>query len=112
MSPDVYYVLDLIETLWADPHVDQVSVRGWIQFAWNEKGFDPVPDTEFVAMVRDCLIAQARKEDRLGPTVDVADGNSLPEESTVLVPVSTIKASCWKIQRDFCCFIRLTKAGC
>ena len=31
----------------------------------------------------------------------MADGNSLPEESTVLVPVSTIKASCWKIQRNY-----------
>ena len=62
VSPDAYEVLDLIETLWADPHIDQVPVTGSIEFAWNGKGFDPVPDTEFVAMVRDCLIAQARKE--------------------------------------------------
>ena len=40
-------VLDLIETLWADPHVDQVPDTGWILFAWNEEGFDQVPDTGF-----------------------------------------------------------------
>jgi hypothetical protein len=36
VSPDVYKVLDLIETLWADPHVDQVP-HGWIEFAWSEE---------------------------------------------------------------------------
>ena len=45
VSPDTYEVLDLIETLWADPHVDQVP-HEWIDFAWNEKGwFDAVPTT-------------------------------------------------------------------
>ena len=38
-------MLNLIETLWADPHIDQVSVTGWIEFAWNEEGFDQVPLT-------------------------------------------------------------------
>jgi hypothetical protein len=42
---DTYKVLDLIETLWADPHVDQVPHER-IDFAWNEKGwFDAVPTT-------------------------------------------------------------------
>lgn len=41
VSPDTYNVLNLIGTLWADPHVDQVPHTGWIEFAWNEKGRDP-----------------------------------------------------------------------
>jgi hypothetical protein len=46
VSPDTYEVLDLIETLWADQHVDQVPETGSIEFAWNEKGwFDAVPTT-------------------------------------------------------------------
>jgi hypothetical protein len=32
------HVLDLIETLWADPHIDQVPDTGWVEFAWNERG--------------------------------------------------------------------------
>jgi hypothetical protein len=40
VSPDVYKVLDLIETLWGDPHIDQVPNTGCIEFAWNEKGFE------------------------------------------------------------------------
>jgi hypothetical protein len=64
VSSDTYEVLDLIETLWADPHVDQVPDTGWIEFARNEQGFDQVPDTGLLAMLRDRLIAQARKEDR------------------------------------------------
>jgi hypothetical protein len=34
VSRNTYEVLDLIETLWADPHVDQVP-HGWIEFAWS-----------------------------------------------------------------------------
>jgi hypothetical protein len=30
--------LNLIETLWADPHIDQVPDTGWVEFAWNEVG--------------------------------------------------------------------------
>jgi hypothetical protein len=30
--------LDLIEALWTDPHIDQVSGMGIVQFAWNEAG--------------------------------------------------------------------------
>ena len=48
VSPDTYEVLDLIETLWADPHVDQVPDMGLIWFAWNEQGLDQVPDTGLV----------------------------------------------------------------
>jgi hypothetical protein len=40
VSPDTYKALDLIQTLWADPHVDQVPYTESIEFAWNEKGFD------------------------------------------------------------------------
>jgi hypothetical protein len=40
VSPNTYEVLDLIETLWADPHVDQVPSMESIDFSWNEKGFD------------------------------------------------------------------------
>jgi hypothetical protein len=43
MSQDTYKVLDLIETLWADSHVDQVPGTESIEFAWNEKGFHQVP---------------------------------------------------------------------
>jgi hypothetical protein len=50
VSPDTYKVLDLIGTLWADPHVDQVP-HGWIEFAWREKGLDPVPVTGLKAML-------------------------------------------------------------
>jgi hypothetical protein len=46
VSPHTSEVLDLIATLWADPHVDQVPDAGSIEFAWNEKGwFDAVPTT-------------------------------------------------------------------
>jgi hypothetical protein len=46
VSPDTYKVLDLIETLWADQHVDQVPDTETNEFAWNEKGwFDAVPTT-------------------------------------------------------------------
>jgi len=48
VSPDTYEVLDLIETLWADPHVDQVPDMGLIWFAWSEQGFAQVPDTGLV----------------------------------------------------------------
>jgi hypothetical protein len=48
VSPDTYEVLDLIETLWTDPHVDQVPDMGLIWFAWNEQGFDQVLDTGLV----------------------------------------------------------------
>jgi hypothetical protein len=51
VSPDVYKVLDLIETLWADPHVDQVP-HGSIDFAWSEEGVvDQVPVTGLKAML-------------------------------------------------------------
>jgi hypothetical protein len=50
VSLDTYKVLDLIETLWADPHVDQVPMDG-SSFAWNEKGFDQVPFTGLKAML-------------------------------------------------------------
>ena len=33
--------LGLIETLWADPHVDQAPHTGRIEFAWNEPGSEP-----------------------------------------------------------------------
>ncbi len=36
VSPDVYTVLNLIETLWADPHVDPVPDTEWIEFTWDE----------------------------------------------------------------------------
>ena len=51
VSPDTYKVLDLIETLWADPHVDQVPL-GSIEFAWSEEGVvDQVPVTGLTAML-------------------------------------------------------------
>jgi hypothetical protein len=39
VSPETYKALDLIETLWADSHVDQVPATETIELAWNEKGF-------------------------------------------------------------------------
>ena len=44
VSPDVEKVLHLIQTLWDDPHVDQVPDTGRIDFAWNEEGDDPDSD--------------------------------------------------------------------
>ena len=38
ISPEMYQLVDLIDTLWADPHIDQVPDTGWIEFAWNEVG--------------------------------------------------------------------------
>jgi hypothetical protein len=55
VSPDTYKALDLIETLWADPHVDQVPYTETIEFAWNEKGFDQVPVCGLKASLLGCL---------------------------------------------------------
>jgi hypothetical protein len=41
VSPDMHKLLNLIETLWDDPHIDHPEA-GWIEFAWNEKGTDAV----------------------------------------------------------------------
>jgi hypothetical protein len=74
VSPDTYEVLDLIETLWADPHVDQVSHSGLIEFAWSEKGFDGPSH----GIRRDAARSSDRageEEDRSVPTVDVAEGH-------------------------------------
>lgn len=38
VTPEMYQVLDLVEALWDDPHIDQVPNTGWIEFAWNECG--------------------------------------------------------------------------
>jgi hypothetical protein len=38
VSSDMHRLVDLIEELWADPHVDQVPHTGCIEFAWNEPG--------------------------------------------------------------------------
>ena len=53
VTPDVYKVLELIETLWADPHIDQVPDTESIEFAWNETGAEPDPvwATELRAML-------------------------------------------------------------
>ena len=66
VSPDTYEVLDLIETLWADPHVDQVPYTESIEFAWNEKGrFDAVPITGLKAMLlRRFQIPSTTKEEK------------------------------------------------
>jgi len=37
-SLNMHQLVDLIETLWEDPHIDQVPDTGWIEFAWNESG--------------------------------------------------------------------------
>jgi len=59
--PNTYEVLDLIETLWADQHVDQVPDTGSIEFAWNEKGwFDAVPTTGLLGRFQ---IPSATKEE-------------------------------------------------
>jgi hypothetical protein len=51
VSPNTHKVLDLIETLWADPHVNQVP-HGSIEFAWSEEGVvDQVPVTGLTAML-------------------------------------------------------------
>ncbi len=45
VSPDTYKLLDLVETLWADPHVDQVPNTGAIEFAWNWRVSSMRPST-------------------------------------------------------------------
>jgi hypothetical protein len=55
VSPDTYKALDLIETLWADPHVNQVPDTESIQFAWNENGFDQAPVTGLKASLLGCF---------------------------------------------------------
>jgi hypothetical protein len=56
VSPDVYKVLDLIDGLWEDPHVDQMPNTGLIEFAWDEAGYcpdlDPGPPWGVAAMLR------------------------------------------------------------
>ena len=65
LSPNTYEVLDLIETLWADQHVDQVPDTGSIEFAWSEEGVvDQVPVTGLKAMLLGRLqIPSATKEE-------------------------------------------------
>jgi hypothetical protein len=68
LSPDTYVVLDLMQTLWTDPHVDQVPFRDAesIEFAWNEKGYYPDLDPALLGLEGD--VAQSfragRREDR------------------------------------------------
>jgi hypothetical protein len=50
VSPDMEKLVDLIVTLWEDPHIDQPR-RGWIEFAWNEKGFKQAPVTGLKAIL-------------------------------------------------------------
>jgi hypothetical protein len=63
VSSDVYTVLNLIETLWEDPHIDQVPDTGWIEFAWNEEGYypdlDPGPPWGLKARLRQSHISPA-----------------------------------------------------
>jgi hypothetical protein len=49
--PDAFTVLEVIEVLWADPHIDQVPYTESIEFAWNEKGFDQAPVTGLKAVL-------------------------------------------------------------
>ena len=58
VSPDAYEVLDLVETLWADPHIGH-PMRGSIEFAWAERRVvDRALPPEFVAMLCDRLLAR------------------------------------------------------
>lgn len=45
VSPQMYQVVDLIEELWADAHIDQVTDIGMIEFAWNQAGRQPRENT-------------------------------------------------------------------
>jgi hypothetical protein len=56
VSPDTCQVLQLIRTLWEDPHIDQVSHMWDIEFAWNEEGYYPESDS-----VRGSLISEIRR---------------------------------------------------
>lgn len=49
--PDAYTVLEVIEAMWADSHVDQVPAPETNEFAWNETGFDHVPVTGMKTML-------------------------------------------------------------
>jgi hypothetical protein len=63
VTPDMHELLYLILTLWGDPHIDQPE-SGWIEFAWNDVGFDHVSEPgSFLARVREHLITERRKED-------------------------------------------------
>ena len=61
VSPNVYDVVNLIELLWEDPHIDEPQ-RGWIEFAWNEKGADPERTSRLMAMLLGRSDAGATKE--------------------------------------------------
>jgi hypothetical protein len=61
VSPDTYKALDLIETLWADPHVDQVP-HGCIDFACKGEGrFGAVRTTGLLGRFQ---IPSATKEEK------------------------------------------------
>lgn len=38
VTPQMHQLLDLIEKLWRDPHIDPVSDCAYVEFAWNEVG--------------------------------------------------------------------------
>jgi hypothetical protein len=50
VSLDTYKVLDLIETLWADPDIHQPD-KGWIEFYCDEKDPDPESISGFKALL-------------------------------------------------------------
>jgi len=41
VPPETYKVLDLIQMLWGDEHVDRGPSTGWIEFAWREEVAEP-----------------------------------------------------------------------
>lgn len=58
VTPEMHQLLDLIEALWADPHVDQVPATGEVEFAWNEAGRRDDCESEFHTMLREKLRAR------------------------------------------------------
>jgi hypothetical protein len=66
MSDETKNVLELIERVWEDRHIDQPGAP-FIEFAWNERGRDPGGSpTGFKAMLRGQLSANPTQQNQSG----------------------------------------------
>lgn len=78
VSPDTNKVLQLILTLWDDPHIDNPGIGG-IEFAWNEKGFDPWNEKGF-DQVPHWVEGSAADEPQNNKPADLGDFRARREE--------------------------------
>lgn len=62
VTSEMYQLVDLIETLWDEPHIEQVPY-GRIEFAWDEVGPTAVHEVDHsFASLREKLIEQGKEE--------------------------------------------------